>query len=181
MREWRNLVDAQDSGSCVRKDVGVQVPPRAQRVTDTTPRFGRAGREVPRLEACGFAAVGSSAGRSLGAVRVDDHRLFELVDQGQVDGEEQEGHEHALGGHASDPSAIWGSQLACTIETVEALYRVVAAAYEKCCIALTSILHRRGSRHLRSRWGYLSLARSRSPAANVQARSSHRSLTRSHV
>ena len=29
-REWRNLVDAQDSGSCVRKDVGVQVPPRAR-------------------------------------------------------------------------------------------------------------------------------------------------------
>ena len=28
-REWRNLADAQDSGSCVRKDVGVQVPPRA--------------------------------------------------------------------------------------------------------------------------------------------------------
>ena len=26
--EWRNLADAQDSGSCVRKDVGVQVPPR---------------------------------------------------------------------------------------------------------------------------------------------------------
>ncbi len=28
-REWRNLADAQDSGSCVRKDVRVQVPPRA--------------------------------------------------------------------------------------------------------------------------------------------------------
>jgi NADPH-dependent 2,4-dienoyl-CoA reductase/sulfur reductase-like enzyme len=38
--EWRNLADAQDSGSCVRKDVGVQVPPR--------PRFGfsPAGRAV---------------------------------------------------------------------------------------------------------------------------------------
>lgn len=30
-REWRNLADAQDSGSCVRKDVRVQVPPRARR------------------------------------------------------------------------------------------------------------------------------------------------------
>ncbi len=26
------LADAQDSGSCVRKDVGVQIPPRAQRL-----------------------------------------------------------------------------------------------------------------------------------------------------
>ncbi len=28
-REWRNLVDAQDSGSCARKGVRVRVPPRA--------------------------------------------------------------------------------------------------------------------------------------------------------
>lgn len=26
------LADAQDSGSCVRKDVGVQIPPRAQNI-----------------------------------------------------------------------------------------------------------------------------------------------------
>jgi hypothetical protein len=31
--EWRNLADAQDSGSCVRKDVGVQVPPRPPLLT----------------------------------------------------------------------------------------------------------------------------------------------------
>ena len=34
--EWRNLVDAQDSGSCVRKDVGVQVPPRPRGAVDRT-------------------------------------------------------------------------------------------------------------------------------------------------
>jgi hypothetical protein len=35
------LADAQDSGSCVRKDMGVQVPPRPLRVPDRTPSIRR--------------------------------------------------------------------------------------------------------------------------------------------
>ena len=39
--EWRNLADAQDSGSCVRKDVGVQVPPRPPSLTSAFAQLAR--------------------------------------------------------------------------------------------------------------------------------------------
>ena len=65
MRDWyarraharvAELADAQDSGSCARKGVGVQVPPRA-RVSFGTPREAEA--SIPRLAASSRAVGGA--------------------------------------------------------------------------------------------------------------------------
>src|SRR3954453_4392213 len=71
------LVDAQDSGSCVRKDVGVQVPPRPPPLTTHSLTNGRTATGLQRSVQSSGVGCRDDAGLAQTCEVVDDAALVD--------------------------------------------------------------------------------------------------------